>query len=178
MGKVEEEYSSLIEKFTTPDFDISEKATIANELDSHLCIGSIVLSLWKRLPLSIAFSSMSGLFIAKPPGANIESKFGESVQFTWGNHHFMIFYCKTSDNEHGNVSLWISDKDPVMKVIVSHDDNYMSHEILTPIRMEVGEWIDDLLSYYSAFMRREIISNATREKFRPEMENFWRVANI
>ena len=77
------------------------------------------------------------------------------------------------------LGLLIDDKHPVLEVYVEHreDDNALleSHQIYA---MKPGVWIDDFLSYYGAFARLRVVSEATREKYRPEMEAFWTLAGI
>ena len=179
MQDVQQEYARLIETFQNPQFTEDETDSIAIKLEEELGLAAKATRLWMSLPIDNAFSSQPAMFMAKPPGANLAVQQGHNVQWTWGNHHFMLFVAPLNKPGTGMLGLLIDDKHPVLEVYVEHreDDNALleSHQIYA---MKPGVWIDDFLSYYGAFARLRVVSEATREKYRPEMEAFWTLAGI
>jgi len=77
------------------------------------------------------------------------------------------------------LGLWIDNEVPVMEVYVEHEPgekSLLKHRQIYAVKP--GEWIDDFLSYYGAYCRLRAISEATRDKYRSEMEAFWQLAGI
>lgn len=112
--------------------------------------------------------------MVKPPGDNFTVKINENIQWTWKRHHFMLYITPAKESGTSYLSLWIDQSDPVLQIYVEHeaDDCTILKSWLT-LRVRVGDWIDDFLSYFSAYTRLRIVSEATREKYRPDMEAFW-----
>ena len=176
---VQQEYVRLIGIFENPNFTADEIDAITAHLDDELGLAAKAARLWTSLPIDDAFSSQPAMFMVKPPGANLKVDQGHNVQWTWGDHHFMLFVAPLNAAGTGMLGLLIDDQHPVLEVSVEHDpdDNTLlkSHQVYA---MKPGKWIDDFLSYYGAFARLRFASEATREKYRPEMEAFWKLAGI
>lgn len=176
---VQQEYARLIQAFLNPQFTQHEAGAITKQLDNELSLAMKAARLWMLIPPDNAFSSQPAMFMAKPPGTNLTINIGQNVQWTWGSHHFMLFVAPLKKPGTGMLGLFIDDTDPVLEVFVEHraDDNaILDHYEIYAVRC--GNWIDDFLSYYSAYFRIRIVSEATREKYRPEMEGFWKLAGI
>lgn len=131
------------------------------------------------LPADDAFSSQPAMFMVKPPGSNLTVKIQEHIQWTWREHHFMLFFAPLNEAGKSMLGLWIDNEVPVMEVYVEHEPGEKSllkhHQIYA---VKPGEWIDDFLSYYGAYCRLRAISEATRDKYRSEMEALWQLAGI
>lgn len=123
--------------------------------------------------LDPAFSAQPAMFMAKPPGENVSGKVREHVQWTWCDHHFMLFVAPLEESGQSMLDLLVADADPVLEVFVEHEPNdrtiIKSHCLHA---MKPGAWIDDFTSYFGAFCRMRAASEATRGKFREEMEEF------
>lgn len=177
--KVQQEYTRLIETFQEPQFTEDETDAIADQLERELGLAAKATRLWMSLPIDNAFSSQPAMFMAKPPGSNLAIKQGHSLQWTWGDHHFMLFVAPLNKRGTSMLELLIDDQHPVLEAYVEHleDDNTLleSHQIFS---VKPGIWIDDFLSYYGAFARLRLVSEATRAKYRPEIEAFWKLAGV
>jgi hypothetical protein len=176
---VQQERDRLVHKFENPDFSEDENVLIAKQLDETLGLAEIAVLLWMRLPVDSAFSSQPLMFMVKPPGDSLSIKQQEHVQWTWNQHHFMLFLAPLNEPETAMLTLWVDEKLPVLEIHVKHEPDDKGPLKEPQIHaIKPGTWIDDFLSYYGAYCRLRIISEATREKYRTEMEGFWRLAGI
>lgn len=179
MIDVQQEYQRLVSLFSNPQFTDEESASIADKLDQELGLASIAARLWMGLPPDNAFASQPAMFMVKPPGANLAIKLQEHIQWTWRQHHFMLFTAPLNEPGKSMLGLLIDNDDPVLEVYVEHefdDKSLLKHHKIYAVKS--GEWIEDFLSYYGAYCRLRAISEATREKYRVDMEEFWRSAGI
>lgn len=176
---VQEEYKRMIHLLENASFTVEERDAIAEKLDEELGLAGAAARLWMGLPIDNAFASQPAMFMIKPPGTNLSVKQGEHVQWTWRDHHFMLFAAPLKEPGTSMLGVLIDDQAPVMEVYVKHnpDDNTIltSRQIfaITP-----GEWIDDFLSYFGAYCRLRARSEAARDKYQTEMQEFWRAAGI
>jgi hypothetical protein len=169
----------LIQAFQNPAFTNGERDAITIRLDDELGLSTKAADLWTLIPIDHAFSSNPAMFMAKPPGSNLSVQIGRNIQWTWENHHFMLFVEPMKRPGAAMLGLLIDDQHPVLEVYVEHNPEDSSilntHQIYA---VRPGVWIDDFLSYYGAYHRIRVVSEIRREKFRPEMEAFWKIADI
>ena len=118
---VQQEYARLNGIFENPDFTDNEIDAITTHLDDELGLAAKAARLWMSLPIDNAFSSQPAMFMVKPPGTNLKVDQGHNVQWTWGDHHFMLFVAPLNTAGTGMLGLLIDDQHPVLEVYVEHD---------------------------------------------------------